>query len=269
MNSSDEIKINNVSTNNQLAATHVDALRGILEYLGPRFKGQVMIVESSAVDSLDGFEFYKYAQVIPEYKRFDPKLVDLNREGKYEIASIIDRNIRPVPVRLAARLLDPDAFIISSAMLKTHNSVVATMSVKNMVMGEPLHTVPGQTPSWNDKRQMHAMGMPTGRGGRAPAERGAMPAVGATSPAGVVPPVGAGAQPQLARGGAGPAGSGAMQNWGAMFHAMNYNLAIVAKRLSTAWGCALIDGFEGMEWKGMARPAALPFRFTSPWPPPT
>ena len=53
------IKINNVSTNNQLAATHVDALRGILEYLRPRFKGQVTIVESSAVDSLDGFEFYK------------------------------------------------------------------------------------------------------------------------------------------------------------------------------------------------------------------
>src|ERR1017187_1889858 len=33
------IKINNVSTTNQLAATHVDAVRGILDYLAPRFKG--------------------------------------------------------------------------------------------------------------------------------------------------------------------------------------------------------------------------------------
>jgi len=252
------IKVNNVATNNQLAATHVDALRGILEYLGPRFRGQVMIVESSAADSLDGFEFYKYAQVIPEYKRFDLKLVDLNREGKYEIASIIDRNIRPVPVRLAARLLDPDAFIISSAMLKTHNSVVATMSVKNMVMGAPLHTVPGQTPSWNDKRQMHAMGMPTGRSGMPPSGRGAVPPMGATPPVGVVPPAGASAQPGLARGGAGPAGRGAMQNRGAMFHAMNYNLAIVAKRLGAAWGCALIDGFEGMEGNGPSSGTAVP-----------
>src|SRR4051794_8529167 len=37
------IKINNVSTNIQLAATHVDALRGIMDYLAPRFKGQVIV----------------------------------------------------------------------------------------------------------------------------------------------------------------------------------------------------------------------------------
>jgi uncharacterized protein (DUF362 family) len=57
-------------------------------------------------------------------------------------------------VRLAAMLLDPDAYVISSAMLKTHNTVVATMSVKNMVLGAPLHSVPGQG-FWNDKRKYH------------------------------------------------------------------------------------------------------------------
>jgi uncharacterized protein (DUF362 family) len=243
------IKVNNVATNNQLAATHVDALRGILEYLGPRFKGQVMIVESSAVDSLDGFEAYKYAQLIPEFKRFNLKLVDLNREGKYEVASIVDRNVRPIPVRLAARLLDPDAFIVSAAMPKTHNAVIATMSVKNMVMGAPLHAVAGQTPSWNDKRQMHAMGMPSGRGG--------MPGRGPAPARGEAPPAGAGAAPQTARGGATPA-RGGVQNRGAMFHAMNYNLAVVAKRLCTAWGCAVIDGFEGMEGNGPSNGTSVP-----------
>jgi hypothetical protein len=243
------IKVNNVSTNNQLAATHVDALRGILEYLGPRFKGQVMIVESSAVDSLDGFESFKYAQLMPEFKRFNLNLVDMSREGKYEVASIVDRNVRPIPVRLAARFLDPDAFIISAAMPKTHNAVVATMRVKNMVMGAPLHTVAGQTPSWNDKRQMHAMGTPAGRGGMPPAGRGPAPARGAA------PQAGAGAAPQTARGGASPARSG-MQNRGAMFHAMNYDLAVVAQRLCTTWGCAVIDGFEGME--GNDPPTARP-----------
>jgi len=119
------------------------------------------------------------------------------------------------------------------------------MTVKNMVMGAPLHTAPGQTPAWNDKRQMHAMGMP-------PAGRGAMP------PMGAAPPAGAGAQPQMARGGAGAAGRGPMPNRGAMFHAMNYNLATVAKRLSTAWGCALIDGFEGMEGNGPSSGTAVP-----------
>ena len=40
------IKPNNVSTVNQLAATHADALRGTLDYLSSRFKGPVIIAES-------------------------------------------------------------------------------------------------------------------------------------------------------------------------------------------------------------------------------
>jgi uncharacterized protein (DUF362 family) len=231
------IKINNVSTSNQLAATHVDALRGILDYLAPRFKGPVMIVESSAQETMDGFENYKYAQVIPEYKRFQIKLVDLNREKKFEIFSIVDGNVRPIPIRLAARLFDPDAFIISSAMLKTHNAVVATMSVKNMAMGAPLHSVAGETPVWHDKRLMHAA---VGGAGRGPAPQ---PGRGA------VPPAGRGA-PAAARG----------PLRGASFHAMNYNVAIVAKRLSSNFGAAVIDGFEGMEGNGPSTGTPVPMR---------
>jgi len=149
------IKINNVSITNQLAATHVDAIRGILDYVAPRFKGPVVIAEASSRDTLEGFANYKYAQVIPEYKKVS--LVDLNRENKYEVFAIVDRNIRPTPVRLAARLMDSDAFVVSAAMLKTHNAVVATGSVKNMVLGAPLHSLPGETPVWSDKHVYHAM----------------------------------------------------------------------------------------------------------------
>ncbi len=42
------IKPNIVNTVNQLAATHADALHGILDYLAPRFKGPIMIAEASA-----------------------------------------------------------------------------------------------------------------------------------------------------------------------------------------------------------------------------
>jgi len=254
------IKVNNVTVNNQLAATHVDALRGILDYLEPRFKGQVLIVESSMGDSMAGFEFYKYAQVIPEYKKFNIKLIDLNREAKYEVIPIVDANIRPIPVRLAARLLDPDAYIISSAMLKTHDNVVATMTVKNMAMGAPLLGVgEGQTRRWSDKGLMHAFGMSMGRGGGSAAARGGRQGRGAAPPAVGTPPTGAGAAPQVARGGAPGAGRGGTPaSRGARFHAMNYNMAIVAKKLSTAWGCGLIDGFEGMEGNGPIRGTAVP-----------
>jgi uncharacterized protein (DUF362 family) len=60
-----------------------------------------------------------------------------------------------VPCRLAARLLDPEAFVISSAVLKTHNTVIASLSIKNMVLGAPLHQATGETPRWNEKRKYH------------------------------------------------------------------------------------------------------------------
>jgi len=214
------IKINNVSTSIQLAATHVDAIRGILDYLEPRYKGPVVIMESSAAETLEGFEHFKYAQVIPEYRRLQIKLVDLNRERKYEVFTIVDCNIRPIAVRLAARMFDPDAYIISSAMLKTHNAVVATMSIKNMVIGSPLHSVAGETPVWHDKRLYHA-------------RMGPMP--------------GAPGAPAPGRGG--PGGN---------FHAMNYSMGITAKKLSANWGAAVIDGFEGMEGNGPSNGTPVP-----------
>jgi len=206
------LKVNNVNTGKQLAATHVDAIRGILDYVAPRFKGPVVIAESSSGDTLEGFANYKYAEVIPEYKRLNIKLVDLNREQKYEVFTIVDTNIRPTAVRLAKQLQDPDAFIISAAMLKTHDSVVATGSVKNMVMGSPIHNPPTEK-RWSDKGLMHAG------------------TIGKFNP-----------------------------------HAMNYNLAIVAKHLRPSWGVAVVDGFEGMEGNGPVNgtPISVQVAFASP-----
>jgi len=149
------IKPNNVSTVNQLAATHVDALLGIMDYLAPRFKGPVVIGESSAGETMQGFDNFKYAEVAKEFKSRNVSLVDFNAEAKYGIVPVLDENLHPTPVRLAARLLDPDAFVLCAAVLKTHNTVVATLSIKNMALGAPLHQAPKETPRWNDKRKYH------------------------------------------------------------------------------------------------------------------
>ena len=45
---------------------------------------------------------------------------------------------------------------------------------------------------------------------------------------------------------------------GAGFHSMNYNVAMVAKKLSETWGAAVIDGFEGMEGNGPSSGTAVP-----------
>ena len=148
------IKVNNVSTVNQLAATHADAIHGILDYLAPRFKGPVIVAESSAGDTLHGFEQFGYNRLVTERRSQKVQLIDLNREAKYKAIPLIDYDLHAVSTRLAARLFDPDAYVICAAMLKTHNVMVATMSIKNMAIGAPLHSVPGET-QWNDKRKTH------------------------------------------------------------------------------------------------------------------
>jgi uncharacterized protein (DUF362 family) len=149
------IKPNIVNTTNQLASTHVDALHGILDFLGPRFKGPVVIAESSAGFTTEGYDHFGYTKTVAEHKPLDVSLVDLNEEGLYKTHSILNGDLHMVPVRLAARLLDPEAFIICSAMLKTHNTVVATLSIKNMALGAPLHSPRKETKRWNDKRIYH------------------------------------------------------------------------------------------------------------------
>lgn len=149
------IKPNIVSANNQLASNHVDALHGILDFLEPRFKGPVIIAESSAGYTTEGFDNFGYAKIAPEHKPLQVRLVDLNEEGQYVMHSILDGDLHMVPVRLAARLLDPEAYIICSAMLKTHNTVLATLSLKNICMGAPLHSARNESQRWNDKRLYH------------------------------------------------------------------------------------------------------------------
>jgi uncharacterized protein (DUF362 family) len=150
------IKPNIVNTTNQLASTHVDSLHGILDFLGPRFKGPVVIAESSAGYTTEGYDHFGYANAATEHKPLDVSLVDLNEEGKYETHSILNADLHLVPVRLAARLLDPEAYIICAAMLKTHNTVVATLSLKNMALGAPLHSARKESRRWNDKRVYHS-----------------------------------------------------------------------------------------------------------------
>ncbi len=149
------IKPNFVSVTRQLAASHADSIRGILDWLEPRFKGPVVIAEASAGETSVGYETFKFVDLTKEYKRNQVKLVCLNEEGLYETIHLLNGDLHIQPTRLAARLLDPDAFVISAGPMKTHNVVIATLSIKNMTLGAPLKSKKGETPRWNDKRIYH------------------------------------------------------------------------------------------------------------------
>jgi uncharacterized protein (DUF362 family) len=146
----------NARAKNALSVTNPDGLHGILDYLAPRFKGPIMIAESSAGDTQQNFDVLEYSKVVEEHREQKVTLVDLNREAKIKVIPVIDYHIHVVPIRVAAQLFDPDAYVICTPVMKTHNVAVATLSVKNMAMGAPLHWKPGDSTHWDDKRKMHA-----------------------------------------------------------------------------------------------------------------
>src|SRR4030042_2255337 len=131
------IKPNFFTTSRQLAATHVDAIRGILDFLKPHYMGQIIIGESTASreGTFDGYKNYGYLPLEKEYK---VKLVDLNHES-WQYRYVFGKGHRPTPIRIISTFLDPDVYIISAAKRKTHNRVVTTLSLKNILLGAPLN----------------------------------------------------------------------------------------------------------------------------------
>jgi uncharacterized protein (DUF362 family) len=134
------LKPNNVSINIPLASTHADTLEGILEFLKSIGKlGNAVIAESAANGpTFEGFSNLGYNRLADKYK---VKLVDFDQEV-YEVIHVFDeKDFRPHPVRMSKMLLSPDSYIISAARMKTHDRVLATLSLKNIVFGAPIKDV--------------------------------------------------------------------------------------------------------------------------------
>ncbi len=151
------IKPNMVVTNTPLCATHVDALRALLEFLRPIYKGQIIIAESSSsVNSSTGFKTYGYLDL---EKEFNLKFLDMNSESTGTPVYILDRNLHLDKIQASNLLTDPNSYVISISRLKTHNSVVMTGAIKNLAMAAPLNpgAVNGSKPI-SYKRNMHSGG---------------------------------------------------------------------------------------------------------------
>ncbi len=125
------IKPNFVSTSIQLASTHIDHIRGILDFLGDFYKEKVIIGEAAAGNTMEGYKRFGYNNLLKEY---NIELIDLNR-GAFEKIPILDMSNRTIYVSVSSLLLDRDNYLISATRLKTHDTVVVTLSVKNTAMG--------------------------------------------------------------------------------------------------------------------------------------
>lgn len=131
------IKPNNVAIDKPLCATHAGCLEGILEFLESIGKLENAVIAESAANgpTLDGFTNYGYDALA---KKYAVKLVDLDQEEVEQVHVFDEKDFRPHPVRMSKLLLDQNNFVISAAKMKTHDRIVATLSLKNIILGAPI-----------------------------------------------------------------------------------------------------------------------------------
>ena len=131
------IKPNNVANDIQLASSHVDTLEGILEFLKSIGKTNNVIIAESAANgpTFTGYDNFGYFSLM---KKFPVRLVDLDQEKSELIYVFDEKDFRPHPLRASSLILSPDTYIISAARMKTHDRVLATLSLKNVVVGAPV-----------------------------------------------------------------------------------------------------------------------------------
>lgn len=224
------IKPNFVSVERQVAATHVDAVRAVLDFVRARYDGAVMVAEGAAVSSTrKGFRRFGYESLVDAY---GVELVDLNADETIPVL-VHDRRLGPLTVSLARTAVEAD-YRIAVGPPKTHDVVIVTLSIKNMVMGALVNPRAAS----NGRGVVHR----------------------ARSAAGLVPD-------WLRRSGLIEWLKGAIlgSTWGSSKMAMhqgvriiNLNLAMVAPHV---WpDLAVIDGWRGMEGKGPSEGETVEWR---------
>jgi uncharacterized protein (DUF362 family) len=125
------IKPNLAATVNPCAITHPEALKTVLQAVRQRYGGDLVVAEGSAEEStLSAAIALGYDKVIAHY---GARLLDLNAD-QVDTAKIYNAQGRSLAVRLARSVVQSDCRI-SLAVPKTHDTVLVTLGIKNMIMG--------------------------------------------------------------------------------------------------------------------------------------
>ena len=125
------IKPNFVSSTRQLASSHVDQVRGILDFLSGFYQDKIIIAEAACYDTMAAYRNFGYLRLRDDY---NVELLDLNA-GPSETIPITGQGGREISVRVSSLLLDRENYVISAARMKTHDTVVVTLSIKNVAVG--------------------------------------------------------------------------------------------------------------------------------------
>ena len=130
------LKPNFLSSTNQLASSHVDAIRGALDFLlsTPEPPEEIIVAEgANEAFSGEAFQIFGYEALQAEYN-IPIRLIDLHQETEWVETRVFLADRDEDTVRMPKIVVDCPC-TISVAIAKTHDAGVVTLAMKNMIMG--------------------------------------------------------------------------------------------------------------------------------------
>ena len=133
-----------------LASTQADSVRAFLEIIKPFYKKKVIIAEGSGSNTpIDvPAKNFGYDSLKEDY---DIEYYDL-RNDTWSTVNFIDSKIHPMPLAVSDLMMNPDIYLVSAAVMKTHGLAVVTLGLKNILMAAPMNLGKGKS----NRGQLHA-----------------------------------------------------------------------------------------------------------------
>ncbi|MEM1541941.1 MAG: DUF362 domain-containing protein [Ignisphaera sp.] len=128
------VKPNFVSIFNPLSTTPRETVEAIIDFIYNRYNvSEIVIAESPAIGSFNqAIEFLGYKELAKRYTSIE--FLDLD-DYEQEIITLEDEYHNLFEVSVSKILMDNRFFKISACRAKTHDTVIVTLSIKNVVMG--------------------------------------------------------------------------------------------------------------------------------------
>lgn len=125
------VKPNLVMYDRPYANTHPDTLQTALAMIRDHYRGPLTIAEGAALQTTTAaFAAHGYPALA---QRYDCQLLDLNSDETVAV-TLPNQAKKPLTLRLARTIVASDCRI-SLSLPKTHDTVLVTMTLKNMIMG--------------------------------------------------------------------------------------------------------------------------------------
>jgi len=127
------IKINMVSAYNVLSMTPPDAVKELVTFLREKinYDGKIIIAEGSALGST--YEGFRNANIIELAKQYDIELFDIHEDSFFEVP-LFNHRFEEISIPVSKSLANAE-FLISICRAKTHDTVIVTLTLKNVAVG--------------------------------------------------------------------------------------------------------------------------------------